>query len=112
VDDDAVLRLVYACLNLAPDIADEELAALVQLKVELLDLRRVHNPVGLLLVAVPKLLEGDGIERFRLWRSERAQLHAPQGDLRKDLLQLAEDPASTEEDRKFARRVLAQVGGV
>lgn len=108
VDDDAVLRLVYACTTLAPDIIEQEIAALVRLKGSLISSHRIHNPVGFLLITVPKIVAGDGLERFRAWYTLREPT-AP-ALLKSDLVRLAEDPSATEEDRAFAHRVLAQLG--
>ena len=110
VDDDAVVRLVYACLSRAPGIEDEEIAAMVRLKGARMRSEKIQNPVGYLLTAVPRVLEGGGLERFRAWRSPANEqaIQIP-NDLKADLRRLAEDPLSTAEDRAFALRVLTQL---
>jgi hypothetical protein len=107
-DDDAIARLLYACFSRCPEATEEDVRDGVCLKSLHIRQGRVQNPLGFLLTAVPKLLEGEGLHRLRAWRRQRAlqPASAEPSDLRGELLRLAADPASTEEDRGFVQRVL------
>lgn len=68
---------------------------------------RVDNPVGFLVSVVPKCLEGEAFAQFRAARAlENEEAARRVDEMRREYERILADPASTDEDRRFARRML------
>jgi hypothetical protein len=74
-DDDARQQLVAKCRKLAPDVTQAEIADATRKKRAQLftGRKRIDNPVGLLLEAVPKAITGAGLSQLRAKRAELAR---------------------------------------
>lgn len=118
VDDDGARYLLAQCRRAAPDCTAGEILHFIQAKGELLKVRgaAVRNAVGFLLSAVPKCFCG---ETLRLYREEAAREREERrrrereaeeevAALRAEQERILNDPASSEEDRRWARRLLGQ----
>jgi hypothetical protein len=107
VDDEVIRRIIGDCKGKVPDSTFEEIAHFSRLTARRVSrMRNVQNPIGLLIVQVPKCFEG---ESFRIYReAERMRKEAEQ----QELLQLANDvlrdPATSEDSRKWAADILAR----
>jgi predicted transcriptional regulator len=118
VDDDGARYLLAQCRRAAPDCTGEEILHFIEAKGEVLRLRggAVRNAVGFLLSAVPKCFSGETLriyreevakereQRLRLQREAEEEVAA----LRAEQEGILNDPASSEEDRRWARRFLEQ----
>jgi hypothetical protein len=116
-DDDVAHNLLARCRAVAPDCAPAEIIHFLHEKGNLIRqdrTRRITNPVGFLLTAVPKCLTGETFERYRnqerirleqeRLRQERQQAEIDQW--RREQEAILNDPNASEEDKQFARQVL------
>ena len=115
VDDDAIRQLLASAYLLAPDVTEAELALLVAAKGALIHRQGVRNPLGFLLTAVPKCLEGAGLASLRHFMAgQEANDVGFAGtdaiDWRSKMRGVLADPASSEEDIRFANRLLGLEG--
>jgi len=115
VDDEGVRRLVASCRALAPDCTEEEIAYFIRAKAEQARAgRAVRNLIGFLQTAVPRCFEGSAFREFRTEqdqkrKSEQQQRLAAEAETARMLAEqkaVLADPNATEEDRRFARRIL------
>jgi hypothetical protein len=111
-DDDAVNALVDACRSHAPDATAEEIAHFVREKGKLIT-RKITNPVGFLLTAVPKCFVSDSFREYREQRTrERSQQIAwepedPRAErLRKEGEADLANPNISEEEKRLIRKCL------
>jgi hypothetical protein len=112
-DDDAVNSLVDACRSNAPDATAEEIAHFVREKGKLIT-RKIANPVGFLLTAVPKCFVSDSFREYREQRTrERSQQAAREAEdpqaaerLRKEGEADLANPNISEEEKRLIRRCL------
>ena len=113
-DDDAARQLLEQCRLRAPDCTVEEILYFVRHKIRLT--RSVQNPVGLLLVAIPKHFENNGHAGVRaLLHQEELRRRCEEEETRRLWESIAGDPSEPEEARQEARRMLqaaALKGGV
>jgi hypothetical protein len=116
IDDDAISHLVERCRAVAPDCTEEEIAYFTQVKAEHARSRGsgVHNLMGFLQTAVPRCFEGAAFRKFRTERAKRAEAEqqqrtAAEAETARTLTEqraILEDPNASEEDKRFARRIL------
>jgi hypothetical protein len=113
-DDDTVQALWQNCRKLAPDCTAEEVDYCFQVKANQL-LRKgktVTNPVGLMLWAVPKCFEGPQALYLAFRKQQLAGQEGQAKDDRewkqrlKEYQRLAEDPATSAEDRAWYQELL------
>jgi hypothetical protein len=107
VDDDALRRLEGALRLAAPSITDEELVWLVQFKAGTIHWSSVRNPIGFLLTALPRCVEGGGLEALRRYRAGAEAPPVAPTEWHTQLQHWLNDPQSSEQDRQFARRLLS-----
>ncbi len=117
IDDDALGRLRSATAEVCPDYTEEELIHFVQAKGTQLQRGngRIANPIGFLLTAVPKCFQGESFQAFRRSRAElerqvseeRARQAAEVQAWREAQQAILDDPASSEEDKQWARKCMA-----
>lgn len=110
VDEAAVRQLQTLCEQAAPTVTLEEIVWLIETKAALVNHRLLRNPLGFLLTAIPRCLEGKGLEALRRYRQADmpvagAELEA--GAWRLEMQRVLDNPLSLEEDRRFAVRLLA-----
>jgi len=114
IDHEAVSLLWRQCRNRAHDCTAEEILYFSHGKANILRSGKIQNPTGFLLIAVPKCFEGSS---FRDYRREREQAKAAEvnrtkqaeielEDAQRQLHEMLNNPDSTDEDRRFARRLL------
>jgi hypothetical protein len=115
VDDESVLALVSACREKAADATDDEIGYFVRLKADLMyRMGTIKSPMGFLKTAVPRCFEGESFRQFREAESRRRhsasiEQFAREQEMRRfreEQRAILENPASSEEDRKFARQFL------
>ena len=114
-DDDACRLLWRKCKEVAPDCTLAEVIYYFDLKVRQLfndRVRNVSNPVGLMIWSVPKMFEGSEalyLQRRRAKVEEvrkAAEAVAQFEQSRADWQALLDDPSTSEEDRRFYRKLL------
>ncbi len=108
VDDDAVRQLLSQCRLRAGDCTAAEILYFVQHKVRLV--KNIQNPVGLLLVAVPRHFENNGHAAVRaLLGDEQERRRLDWEETRRFWERIAEDPNEPEDARRQARQFLASM---
>jgi hypothetical protein len=76
-EDDAVENLIADCLSRVPDATGAEIAHFLQLKgAYMLRMGTVKNPIGFLLQAVPKCIEGEALRQYRRLEREGREARA------------------------------------
>jgi hypothetical protein len=115
VDDDSVVALAAACREKAPDATDAEIGYFVRLKADLMyRMGTIKSPMGFLKTAVPRCFEGESFRQFREAESKRRRSASLEQMAREREMQrfreeqraILDNPASPEEDRRFARQFL------
>lgn len=117
-DDDARLRLITACHQVAADVTEDEIAYFTcQKREQLRGRRQIENPIGMLLKSVPVSLKGSGLQRYRAAKAEEAR--QVEQALQRQEAQAAEliakyertlsDPGATKDAKDFAREGLAML---
>ena len=112
-DDDAVNALVESCRRERADATAEEIAHFIREKGKLIT-RKIANPVGFLLTAVPKCFASDSFREYREQRMrERRQQAAREAEdpqaaerLRREGEADLADPNISEEEKRLIRRCL------
>jgi hypothetical protein len=110
-DDEAAIRIDGRCRANAPDVTEQEIAECVRTEAQRLrSNRRVENPLGLLIIQVPKRFEGE------TWRQHREQqLRRRESDeqerleherFRQEQLARYADPTVSEEEKRLLRKLL------
>ena len=112
IDDEAAGVLWRQCRRRAEDCTAEEVLHFARAKAAIFRSGKIRSPVGFLLASVPKCFEGASFLEFRREQDQRAREAEEQlARMRREFESILNDPQSSEEDRQFARRVLAE-GGV
>lgn len=114
-DGEAARMIAAGARRNAPDATTEEIVHFIHEKGRLARAGKMANPLAYLLVYVPKCFAGDGFRRFRQeLRQARLMEEAAARQAREDLAQLRgewqawlSDPRVPEEDKAWARRMLA-----
>jgi hypothetical protein len=117
-DHDALTTLWTKCVAIAPDCTPEEVEYCLRLKAQQLLSRgkAVNNPVGLMLWAVPKCFEGPAALHLAYRQQKRAQQELRQQEDERfrleleDYRRLAADPKTSQEDRAWYEKMLAELG--
>jgi hypothetical protein len=107
LDDDAYHQILSACRKLDPAATDQEIAVMTNLKIfQLKKKRDIQNLPGLLITAVPKLFEPPATELNR-YRAQQRQNAERTEQAKEAARQALEDPEASEEEKQWARTVLA-----
>jgi hypothetical protein len=116
-DDDVLKRLRSQTRNVCPDFTDEELVHFIHSKGHLIRRRDsgISNPIGFLLTSVPKCFVGESFQLFRKTQkeardreaAERALREAEFENWRREQQAILDDPNTSEEDKKWARKMLS-----
>lgn len=116
-DDDVLKRLRSQTRTICPDSTDEELVHFIHLKGHLIRRRDsgISSPIGFLLTAVPKCFVGESFQLFRKAQNEardreaaeRAQREAEFESWRREQQAILDDPNTSEEDKKWSRKMLS-----
>ena len=117
-DEEALKTLWASCGRIAPDCTADEVEYCLNLKArQLLDRgRAVHNPVGLMLWAVPKCFEGPAALHLVYRRQKQAEEELRRQEEERfraqleEYKRLASDPATSPEEREWCQRMLADLG--
>jgi hypothetical protein len=115
-DSEAVRQLISSCRRAAPDCTGDEIAHFVDLKARAARQagKRVWNPLGLVMHAVPKCFIGEMLEEYRQQR-QRAHEAAQERQLVEDreienqmqeFRRMLEDPEVSEVEKDAIRRLL------
>jgi hypothetical protein len=110
-DDDAALRIVAECRRVAPDVTAAEIADFILIEGPAIARNKsVQNPLGVLIRHIPRCCG----ETLKQLRAEKARRETDQGDRSKrerarsaTAAEILGDPASTDEDKAWARAFLA-----
>lgn len=115
-DDDVLQRLRAETAAICPDFTDDELLHFIHVKGSLTRKPEngITNPIGFLLTSVPKCFAGNAFLFFRQSRrqqrereaADQLQREADFDKWRRQQQTILEDPASSEEDRLWARKLL------
>jgi hypothetical protein len=116
-DDVVAYYLLSRCRAVAPDCTSTEITHFVHEKGLLIRQdrnKRITNPIGFLLTAVPRCLTGETFEHYRSQERvrlerERLQNERQQAEIdqwRREQEAILNDPNASEEDKRFARQVL------
>jgi len=116
-DDDVLKRLRSQTRNVCPDFTEEELLHFIHSKGHLIRRRdsAISSPIGFLLTSVPKCFVGESFQLFRKAQkeardreaAEKAQREAEFENWRKEQQAILDDPNTSEEDKKWARKILS-----
>ncbi|MDQ1468930.1 MAG: hypothetical protein QOJ99_410 [Bryobacterales bacterium] len=108
VDDDVVWRIVSESRRRASDATDEEIALFVEATTQRLRrMRNLQNPVGMMITQVPKCFEGESFKQHRQAERHRREAYEAQKRLfRLEQQAILHDPASSEDDKNWARQAL------
>ena len=117
VDDDVLTRLRSQTRKVCPDFTDEELLHFIHSKGHLIRSRDsgIASPMGFLLASVPKCFVGESFQLFRKAQiearereaAERSQREAELQTWRREQQAILDDPNTSEEDKRWARKVLS-----
>lgn len=116
-DDDVLKRLRSQTRSVCTDFTDEELVHFIHSKGHLIRRRDsgISSPIGFLLTSVPKCFVGESFQLFRKAQkeardreaAEKAQREAEFESWRKEQQAILDDPNTSEEDKKWARKMLS-----
>jgi hypothetical protein len=105
-DDDVAIQLARECRLRAPDASDQEIVHFIRLKAQTPGIRL---PLGFLLKAVPRCFEGESFRQFRREEDRRREATARErAAIMQVWREILDDPESTEELRREARKALAE----
>lgn len=118
IDDEAVSLLWRHCRNRAHDCTAEEIMYFSHGKANILRSGKIQNPTGFLLIAVPKCFEGSSFQDYRRQREQARvaelnrtkQAESELEDAQRQLEEMLNSPSSSEEERRFAKRLLGLEG--
>ena len=108
-DDDAVTRLLTGVRTACPDASNAEILHFIAAKGELV-LRRnskVGNPIGFLVVTVPKCFEGESFRQFRQAQAQGRESQIEDTGQRQRCEAILNDPNASEPEKRLALAVLA-----
>jgi len=125
-DDEAARRIVSGCEEIAPDATTEEIVDRIYHegeRISQINLRaertgslglRIANPIGFLIVQVPKCFRKESLAAFRKERGKKAEeLTRCANARRKQMMELTREereilanPNSSEEEREAAQRMI------
>ena len=114
LDSDAIERLWKDCKNRVPDCNVTEILHFSRAKAALFSSGKITNPVGFLLFSVPKCFEGPSFHQYRqeqeqVRRAEEENAKRAEQEMeevQRQLKEMLNNPMSSEEDRRFAKRLL------
>ena len=114
IDDDAVQKIIADCRRNAHDATPEEIAHFIREKGRVVANGKIDNPIGFLIVYVPKCFIGDTLRHYRDQKRRRreaagqeaAEAHAWAAKHRQQQEQILADPDTSEEDKQWARGFL------
>ncbi len=113
VDDDLVVQLIKACRQQKAEASIEDIRGFVDLKL-LQAGADVKNLAGYLLIAVPKCFTGEFYRQYQAQRQQareqadqQARIERQANDsTRVEMERILGDPSASEEDKRFARRII------
>lgn len=109
IDAEAIARIVSDCRKRVADATIEEIAQFTRLTARRIrTLRGLSNPVGLLIVQVPKCFEGEPFQLHR--RAAQARKEAENREILRVANDVLLDPEMPEESRRWAADLLATTG--
>jgi hypothetical protein len=112
VDDEAAAVLWHQCRRRAEDCTPDEILHFARGKAAIFRSGKIQNPVGFLLAVVPKCFEGASFLEYRREQAARAREAEEQMvQMRREFEAILQDPNSSEEDRQFVERMLAEGQG-
>jgi hypothetical protein len=111
IDDDAVQKIIADCRRNAADATSEELVHFIREKGRVIANGKIDNPIGFLIVYVPKCFIGDTLQHYRdqqrrkreAAEQETAEAQAWAAEHRREQEQILADPNASEEDKRWAR---------
>jgi hypothetical protein len=110
-DDSAAGRLWRECRSFVPDCTVDEILHFVGLKAQKIYRdRNIRNPIGLLLMSIPEFFTGSAVHELREQKDrEEKQRRQMQEEHRKYWRQVADDSATSSEDRELALKFLSEM---
>jgi cation transport regulator ChaB len=117
-DNDAAAEIATKARLNAPTATDEEIIHFIHQKGTVTLSGKIDNPIGYLIVYVPKCFIGDTLQHYRdqerrrreASEQEAAEAHAWAAEHRRQQEQILADPDASEEDKRWARRLLSEEG--
>lgn len=107
VDNDAVRRIVAGCRKHVADATAEEIANFSRITARRFrSIRNLQNPIGLLIVQVPKCFEGEAFQTYR--RNECQRKEAEMVELLRLAKEILQDSEMPEDSQKWAENILAE----
>ena len=110
-DDSAAGRLWRECRSFVPDCTIDEIIHFVGLKAQKIYRdRNIRNPIGLLLMSIPEFFTGSAVHELREQKDrEEKQRRQMQEEHRKYWRQVADNSATSSEDRELALKFLSEM---
>jgi hypothetical protein len=118
IDDDAVQKIITECNRNAPDATPEEVIHFIREKGSVVANGKIDNPIGFLIVYVPKCFVGDTLKLYREQQRQRreaadreaAEAREWAAEHRHQQEQILADPDASAEDKQWAHRFLSEEG--
>lgn len=117
-DDDAIRAIISRCVQVAHDATVAEIVHFIHEKGRAVRGGRITNPLAYLIIYVPKCFQGESFRQHRQHQQsakerearavERAE--AELAEMRAQWQAWLDDPTASEEDREWARQMLANQG--
>lgn len=115
-DDDVLKRLRAETRRVCPDFTEEELVHFIHSKGQLIRRRDsgISSPIGFLLTSVPKCFVGEAFQLFRKAQRETREREAAERALReaefehwrREQQAILDDPNASDEDKRWAHKML------
>ncbi|MFZ0591871.1 MAG: hypothetical protein WAM39_15505 [Bryobacteraceae bacterium] len=105
VDDEAVRRIITESRKRIGDATIEEIANFTRITARRIrSIRNLQNPIGLLIVQVPKCFEGEPFQNYR--KVEFARKEAEKQELLRIANEILRDPITSEQSRRWAEQII------
>ena len=107
MDDDAVRRIIAESRRRIGDATTEEIAYFTRITARRIRrMRNLQNPIGLLIVQVPKCFEGESFQNYLT--AESARKEADRQELIRIANEILRDPTMSEHNRQWAAEILSE----
>lgn len=106
-DDEAIRRIITESRKRIGDATTEEIANFTRITARRIrSMRNLQNPIGLLIVQVPKCFEGESFHNYR--KAELARKEAENQELLRIANEVLQDPAGSEQNRRWAAEIVSE----
>ena len=105
VDEEAVRRIIGEARKRVADATTEEIASFTRMTARRIrSMRNLQNPIGFLIVQVPKCFEGEAFQNYR--KVEFARKEAEKQELLRIANEILRDPITSAQNRRWAEQII------